>query len=273
MAGWAVRAHRGEGHDRSEPTGLTCSPRSRGRSSSTLAVRPRGLAFRWSTVQRLKPGDYLLCYLTGISRFIGGSRGGIESFEDDTPIWTDSTFPSRVHVKILHKLTPTTAVPVLDLRDELSVFRNLSNPNYWSGSLSGGSPALWMKEDAAGRHFGCSIGEPSIRFSERSTKQSLGTGEDVRTSIGEVTLPDDDADAGQTDLPGVLRLEPTSTSEASEHTEVQGLLLRLGSAMGLDVGTCEMHREPSVARTVVLGGLEVAGRTAAQLRHGDESGD
>jgi len=26
---------------------------------------------RWATVQKIKPGDYLLCYLTGISRFIG----------------------------------------------------------------------------------------------------------------------------------------------------------------------------------------------------------
>jgi hypothetical protein len=26
---------------------------------------------RWKTVQQMKPGDYLLCYLTGISRWIG----------------------------------------------------------------------------------------------------------------------------------------------------------------------------------------------------------
>ena len=25
---------------------------------------------RWSAVQKIKPGDYLLCYLTGVSRFI-----------------------------------------------------------------------------------------------------------------------------------------------------------------------------------------------------------
>jgi hypothetical protein len=26
---------------------------------------------RWKTLQRMKAGDYLLCYLTGISRFVG----------------------------------------------------------------------------------------------------------------------------------------------------------------------------------------------------------
>jgi hypothetical protein len=26
---------------------------------------------RWSTLQKIKPGDYFLCYVTGISRWIG----------------------------------------------------------------------------------------------------------------------------------------------------------------------------------------------------------
>ena len=26
---------------------------------------------RWTTVQRINPGDYLICYLTGVSRLIG----------------------------------------------------------------------------------------------------------------------------------------------------------------------------------------------------------
>ena len=26
---------------------------------------------RWKTLQQMKPGDYLLCYLTGVSRWIG----------------------------------------------------------------------------------------------------------------------------------------------------------------------------------------------------------
>jgi predicted RNA-binding protein len=26
---------------------------------------------RWNTVQKIKPGDYFLCYLVGVSHFIG----------------------------------------------------------------------------------------------------------------------------------------------------------------------------------------------------------
>lgn len=92
-------------------------------------------AQRWNTVRRMKKDDILLCYLTGISRFIGSLRVSSEAFQDDTPIWSEGQFPSRVQVEVIHALTPETAVPVLDLREQLSVFRNLSNPNYWSGAF------------------------------------------------------------------------------------------------------------------------------------------
>lgn len=63
-------------------------------------------------------------------------------FKDPTPIWKDQPFPCRIKVKKVVTLTPETAVPVLDLRDRLSVFHGLKNPSAWSGPFRG-SPALW----------------------------------------------------------------------------------------------------------------------------------
>ena len=94
---------------------------------------------RWKTVQRIKPGDYLLCYLTGVSRWIGVLEVVSEPFKDDSQIWEDDTFPSRINVKIINDLEPETAVPVLDLKDKLSIFQNIKNPNSW-GMLFRGSP-------------------------------------------------------------------------------------------------------------------------------------
>jgi hypothetical protein len=48
---------------------------------------------RWSTVQQVRPGDYLLCYLTGISRFVGLLEVVSPPYRDSTPIWKDETFP------------------------------------------------------------------------------------------------------------------------------------------------------------------------------------
>ena len=67
---------------------------------------------RWKTVQQMKPRDYLLCYLTGISRWIGVLEVASEPFKDTTPIWKDDEFPCRVRVRSLATLTPETAGPV-----------------------------------------------------------------------------------------------------------------------------------------------------------------
>ena len=42
---------------------------------------------RWKSVQKIKPGDYLLCYLTGVSRFTGALEVTSKPFQDDSPIW------------------------------------------------------------------------------------------------------------------------------------------------------------------------------------------
>src|SRR5215217_7669936 len=75
---------------------------------------------RWKTMQRLRPGDYLLCYLTGVSRFIGLLEVVSPPFKDRTPIWADEDFPCRVRVKPLVTLRPETAVPIHQLRGRLS---------------------------------------------------------------------------------------------------------------------------------------------------------
>ena len=101
---------------------------------------------RWRTVQRMKPGDFLLCYLTGVSRFIGVLEVISVPFKDKTPIWEDDFFPCRVEVKDLVSLTPETAVPVHELKDHLTVFQNLKNPNAWTGHFRG-SPVKWKAPD------------------------------------------------------------------------------------------------------------------------------
>ena len=64
---------------------------------------------RWKTVQRIKPGDYLLCYLTGVSRFIGVLEATSEPYLDESPIWKDEVFPCRLEVEAIATLTPETA--------------------------------------------------------------------------------------------------------------------------------------------------------------------
>ena len=101
---------------------------------------------RWSTVKRIKPGDYLLCYLTGVSRWIGLLEATSEGYLDEAPLWAEALFPARVSVRLVVELTPETAVSVFELPNQLSVFRNLNNPNAWTGHFRG-SPTRWKSSD------------------------------------------------------------------------------------------------------------------------------
>src|SRR5680860_155489 len=92
---------------------------------------------RWSTVQKMRPGDVLLCYVTGISRWIGALEVTGEPFKSEERIWEDAVFPSRVPVKVLVSLPPDNAIPVRVLADKLSYFLNAGSPMGWTGHFRG----------------------------------------------------------------------------------------------------------------------------------------
>ena len=178
---------------------------------------------RWTTVKTIKPGDRLICYLTGISRFIGMLEVESEPFKDDTPIWSDEHFPCRVRVRPLVVLEPEIAVPIHDLRDRLSIFEKLSSPHAWTGRLRG-SPAKWRQSD------GDLIFEALLEAREHpiqrpvDPKKLARRPKAIKTQIGSVTVPEEPRE------PEVKRGESPSA-----HTEIQYLLLQPGEQMGFDV--------------------------------------
>jgi predicted RNA-binding protein len=187
---------------------------------------------RWRTVQHIKPGDYLLCYLTGISRWIGLLEVTSAAFRDATPIWKDEDFPCRVRVNVLMALTPETAIPVLDLKDRLSIFRDLSRPHAWTRHFRG-SPARWKAADAE-------IVMAALQEAQRNPiEQPVNPTKLARrprafnAKVGSFTVPENQ------ELPDDSH--PRS-DEPTAHTEIQWLLLKLGNDMGLDVWVARNDR-------------------------------
>jgi hypothetical protein len=198
---------------------------------------------RWGMVQQIRPGDYLICYLTGISRWIGVLEVVSGPFKDDTLIWKDEVFPCRVRVKLLVDLTPETAAPIAELRDQLSIFENVSSPISWTGHLRG-SPTKWKASD--GEVVVKAVQEaqrnPVFRPVERRKLERRPTV--LQTKIGPVTLPDIDEPI-EKDEP--LSIEaPEISREPRLHTETQWLLLKLGNDMGLDVWVANNDRSQGV---------------------------
>jgi hypothetical protein len=145
-------------------------------------------------------------------------------------------------VKVISALKPETAVPVLDLRDNLSVFQGLKNPNLWSGAFRG-SPAQWKPTD--GEAIIAAIADaaqnPVIRpvDAKKLARRPVA----VATDIGPVTLPDETAE----ELAEVPVGEEVAAATA--HTEIQALLLKLGVAMGLGVWVATNDRNRVYAGT------------------------
>ncbi len=99
------------------------------------------------TAARTKPGDYLICYVAGISRFIAVLEITSESFRDNSEIWTLDIYPVRLRVKVIQELTLETAIPIQELSAELSMFQNLSSPSSWASHFRH-SLKLWKPSDA-----------------------------------------------------------------------------------------------------------------------------
>jgi hypothetical protein len=177
---------------------------------------------RWATVQRMKPGDYLLCYLTRVSRWVGLLEVVSEPFFDEEPIWSSQVFPSRVRVQVLLTLAPEHGVPVLDMREELTVFRGLDNPNRWQGPFRG-SPNKWKTAD----------GDAIVRALEDAKANP------INRPLGRLARSYQKADMAESHNDAVVIPEDEETPETevsvSAHTEIQYLLAKLGADMGFDI--------------------------------------
>jgi hypothetical protein len=154
---------------------------------------------RWTTVQKINERDIFLCYLTGISRFVG-----------------------------LLEVTGKPFISVHDLRGRLSCFLKSEATNAWTGAFRG-SPTKWSQSD------GEAVVE-ALRNAEQHPKK-LPTDPKklarkppafINKDKKAVTIPEND-DLPRSDIPDTAETSPT------EHTEMQALLVRLGAAMGFDV--------------------------------------
>lgn len=189
-------------------------------------------ASRRKLAKKIRPGDYFMCYLTGISRFIGILEVKSESYFDHTTIWEDDDFPVRFKVELVYRLNPETAVPVLSLKDKLSIFHGLRSPNAWSGFFRG-SPAKFDLHDGEiiTEAIKDAVGNPIKRdYDEKKYWRSPRTFE---SKVGVVTVPEEEKERFEYQKPQI---------GVTTHEEIQWLLLKLGSDLELDVWVARNDR-------------------------------
>lgn len=192
---------------------------------------------RWRTVQRMRPGDIFICYLTGLSRFFAILEITGKPHRDDTPIWKEAEFSARVPVRVVLSLPPEHAVPVHALSSQLSYFRNMKGPHSWTGHFRR-SPVEEKPDDARAIIAALEEAERNPVFREYDERKLERKVPLFETKSGTVTIPEDTEDSviPSTQIP--IKTEVT-------HEEIQWLLLDLGSQIGLDVWVARNDRNKS----------------------------
>ena len=97
---------------------------------------------RSHTCEQIQPGDKLLCYVTGISRWVGVLRVTKPAYRSEERIWDMEVFPVRLGVEPEILLPPEHGIPHQTLQPSLH-----SPARSWAGYLRG-SPTRLLKEDA-----------------------------------------------------------------------------------------------------------------------------
>lgn len=191
---------------------------------------------RWATVQKMKVGDWLLCYATGISRWIGILEVTGPPYQDSTPIWKDEDFPCRVPVKVVVALKPDIAVPVKALSSKLSYFEG--SPTSWVGHFRA-SPIREKLPDAqivVDAMMNAQANPAPRAYNEVQWNRAprvYDSGDDT------VTIP-------ETEESGPEEEECQDASAgAPTHEEIQWLLLQMGSHMGFDLWVARNDRRKS----------------------------
>src|ERR1700685_3866969 len=100
----------------------------------------------WSRASKIKPGDIFLCYLVGVSRWIGLLEIQSECFREEARIFNEEIFPVRFRVKPLVLLSPEHGVPMGTLKGKLSFYPANMEGSAWSGHVRN-SPTRYKDTD------------------------------------------------------------------------------------------------------------------------------
>jgi len=201
------------------------------------------------TVEKIQPGDVLLCYLTGVMRWVGALEIKGPS-TDKTRIWKDAEFPARVAVKPLVMLSPENGVPMAELEGKVGFFSTSADRGKFQGfvrmspnllrSQADGELILRLLREAERSPVSRPVDakklarKPFFKAERRKGKETIST---------VVTVPEPD-EADETEQPEVAT-KGEARASTTRHTEIQFHLMTLGAEMGFDIWVARNDRSRS----------------------------
>lgn len=199
-----------------------------------------GFSYRMrKTVQSIPPGDILLCYLTGVMRWVGALEVLGQS-DDKSRIWKDADFPARLKVRPLVMLSPENGVPMDELQGKVQFFQSVADSGKFKGFVRG-SPARFRviaDGDLIIRLLRQAEQSPVSRPVDAKKlarkpffKAERKRGKEMIATV--VTVPESEEAESFEQAELVSKAEAKTAT--TRHTEIQFLLATLGAEMGFEI--------------------------------------
>jgi hypothetical protein len=200
-----------------------------------------------AAAKRVKPGDVLLCYLTGVMRWVGALEV-LGPSQETRRIWKDDVFPVRFEVRPLIVMDPENGVPMDDLEGRVDFFKGPRDRGKFKGFVRRSPNRFARDEDGA----------LILELLRRAQREPVARPVDPRKLARKplyrverlrgkervqalVTVPE------ETEREATAAGESTPTPEftpvsTTRHTEIQYHLLQLATEMGLDTWVARNDR-------------------------------
>lgn len=209
-----------------------------------------------NTCSKVRPGDILLCYLTGVMRWVGVLRViGVSQNRDR--IWKDTEFPVRFEVEPLVLVDPEYGVPMQQLEGRVEFYKVKKDagkfkafvrrsPNRF-GNEQDGRLIEELLRQAESNPIGRPVDAKKLARAPNLYKVPRLKGR--KRSPAVVSVPGSEESTPVTLMPAEAESVATPV-----HTEIQYYLLSLGAEVGLEVWVARNDRSKTW-KDVVLGDM------------------
>jgi hypothetical protein len=197
-----------------------------------------------AALQRVKPGDIFLCYLTGVMRWVGALEI-VGSSQDTRRIWKAEDFPVRFDVRPLLVLSPEHGVPMDALEGKVEFFASSKHRGGFRGFLRR-SPNVFRQAgdgELIVKLLREAEAEPVVRPVD-PRKLARRPMYRVQQRRGKVEVPTVVSVPEKEETPPVAFVPDSDplAQAPTRHTEIQYHLLQLGVDMGLDIWVAKNDR-------------------------------
>jgi hypothetical protein len=189
---------------------------------------------------QIQVDDYLLCYLTGLSRFIGVLRVVTAVSEECFTQCGDGATHCAVEIKPLIVMAPETALPVSELKSQLDCFNEgMDRSHGWMKQFRQ-SPMLWEQNE------GQAVVAALLKIRQHPKKRRIDKASMARrpavieSPLGPVTFSEMDADPGN---PENRMSDDAAQPGPANHAVFQALMLKLGKNIDFEVWLSQRERQ------------------------------